>query len=85
VKTKLTPPQLAVLRAARDGNLHRSESIGTLYNSYLTDTDRNVTRQADALARTEPPLIEIGERQRWMRPWLITNAGLAVLAEYEGK
>ncbi|WP_433460663.1 hypothetical protein [Micromonospora sp. CA-248212] len=80
---KLTPVQLAVLRAAADGNLYRSESIRSLYKSFRSDTHANVTRQADALADLN--LIRIGEQRGAQRPWHIEPDGLKALADYDAQ
>ena len=80
--TKLTPTQLAVLREAKAGTLYRSQEGGTLYDSFNA-AHKKVNRQVDALTALNPPLIRIGERDRWSRPWHITEEGEHVLAEYE--
>ncbi len=82
---KVTPGQVAVLRAAKDGRLSRSESIGTLYESFMRPrtsafTEKKVTAIVKRLTDRETPLLEIGERERWSRPWHLTAAGEAVLA-----
>lgn len=78
---KLSPAQLAALRAAADGNLYRSESIRSLYKSFRADTHANVTRQADALADLN--LIRVGEQQGSRRPWHIEPDGVKILADYD--
>jgi hypothetical protein len=80
---KLTPAQLAVLREAKAGTLYRSESIGTLYDSFNA-AHRNVNRQVKALNAREPRLLQIGESEGWRRPWHLTEAGERALAEAEG-
>lgn len=79
---KLTPTQLAVLREAKAGTLYRSESIGTLYDSFTAD-HKKVNRQVDVLAHATPPMIRIGSTERLIRPWHITEEGERVLAEHD--
>lgn len=82
---KLTPAQIEVLRLVAADGVYRSEEAGTLYKSYRRDNHRDVSRQIDVLTEAKPPLIEIGERGPWSRPWHITDAGTEVLALLDGK
>ena len=83
----MTPTRRAVLQAARDGNLWRSERGFDLYASYAEKwvgaARRKVTAQSDWLA--ERRLIHIGDRERgtMRRPWVITDAGRAALGTDE--
>lgn len=65
-KPKLTDLDVQVLRAAarEDRSLYRSQSIGTLYDSYLDWHSRRikVNRQVDKLTSFDVPLLRIGEQ-----------------------
>lgn len=83
---KLSTVQVRVLKAAAAGTLSRSESVATLYQSYILPTDtreptKNVTRSVNALTHMDPPLLKIGEPVRWRRPWSLTEAGEKALVE----
>lgn len=79
----LTPTRRAVLEAARDGKLWRSERGFELYDSYAerwaATARRKVTAQADWLA--DRGLIRIGEMAGTKRPWHLTDAGRAALTD----
>jgi len=77
---KLTPVQVEVLRLVAADGVYRSEETGTLYKSYRRDNHKDVSRQINALTDASPPLVEIGERGPWSRPWRITTAGTELLA-----
>jgi hypothetical protein len=84
--TNLTEPQLRVLRAAADGDVYRSHSINTLYESFnRADRHRKVTGVVKKLTDRSEPLLVIGERDRWTTPWLLTDAGRAALAEADAR
>lgn len=77
---KLTDPQLRVLRAAATGDLYRSHTSGTLYRSFVrTAQGRDVTTIVQRLTDREPPLLELGERDGFTIPWLLTDAGRTAL------
>lgn len=77
---KLTDPQLRVLLAAATGDLYRSQSLGTLYRSFLRGArGRDVTAIVERLTDREPPLLELGERDGFTIPWLLTDAGRTAL------
>ncbi|MFY1686539.1 hypothetical protein [Plantactinospora sp. WMMB782] len=82
---KLTPTQIEVLRLVAVDKVYRSEKTGTLYKSYRRDNHRDVSRQVDVLAESEPPLIRIGERGPWSRPWHITKDGTELLTALDAK
>lgn len=85
---KLTDADIAILREVAAGNVYRSESIGTLYDSFCRSLrHRKVNRHVDKLAQRDTPLIRIGDqdRDRFARPWLITDAGLDYLDNLDGR
>lgn len=83
---KLTALDVEVLRAAarNDGSVWRDDHDAPYY-SYLAwlgagrNNRKNVTNHVHKLSQAMPALIELGERDRFNRPWLITDAGRAAL------
>ena len=71
--------------ARNDGSLYRSESGGDLYASYLVGPmHRKINRNIKKLCK-ELRLLCIGDidRDRLIRPWLITDAGRAALDDVD--
>lgn len=84
--SKLPDTHLQVLRAAADGDVYRSHAVDTLYESYnRADWYRKVTAVVAKLTDRPEPLLKIGERDGWTYPWIVTDAGLAVLAEADAR
>ncbi len=77
----LTRAQLIVLRAAARGDLYRSESGSDLYASYIRGEHRRVSAVIERLNASER-LLAIGEREGFIRPWYLTDAGRAELAKH---
>lgn len=74
---RLSPTQVTVLRAARDGHLFRSNRIGRLY---LSSADNGISfneRTIDKL--TELELMELGESIGDRTQWKITTDGALAL------
>lgn len=83
-QNRLTKPQIAILRAAAEGNVYRSESIRDLYESYdRSDGKRRVTTIVDRLTERTEPLLRIGKSDGFTRLWLVTEAGRSELAKRE--
>lgn len=81
---KLTPTQLRVLRDAADGDVYRSHSINSLYESFnRADRHKTVTAIVTRLTDRDEPLLVLGERDGFVIPWLLTDAGRAALAAHQ--
>lgn len=82
----LTDLDIEVLRGAQLKTLWRSESGRDLYASYLDAFGRStkVNRQVDKLSGGDQPLIYIGDQERLVRRWRLTDAGEAELAKRDG-
>lgn len=75
---RLSPFQIRALTAAAGERLHRSQS-GKSYELVHDGPRRDVTDAVKVLAGTEPPLLELGERERFVTRWRLTGAGEAAL------
>ena len=78
----LTAAELRVLRAAARGDLYRSESGFSLYDSFIRGERRKVNATVDRLTSRTDRLLSIGEQQGTSRPWHLTDAGRAELAKH---
>jgi hypothetical protein len=82
VTRKLTPPQLAVLRAAKAGHVYRSERGHDLYACYdRARGNKNVTAVVERLSARG--FLRIGDQQVMERPWHVTVQGDQALAQQE--
>jgi hypothetical protein len=84
MSAKLPPSHLRVLRDAANGDVYRSHSINTLYQSFnRADRHKTVTAIVERLTDRPEPLLKVGELDGFVIPWLLTDAGRAALDAHQ--